>query len=564
MKRKIPAIIYAFAFAIGVMFLASVVMAEQPTQNYAKIYMNPLYNIEMDNDVWYDYTLVVETPDGISQVDSAMLTLTIWLNPTVIFDLEIDDGSGYQTCNNPQYQVHTTFAGAGEGTIFFACENIITGEGTYDVRIRASKDTGASTFFADLTYINNPKGEVEVHGTEYFAGIGQIGKVWLQLINSTGDSVQNGICYTDIYTPDGNVLIDSATMTNQMENGIYYYDLTIEAGYLGVYPAIAECYYESMQEKVVASSYVVDWGKTDAGILSDTYILDGTYLKLKTSKDGGTANNRINATFTFDDYYSSCGAVSEELMNGITWYWAGEWNTGSTLHDIWIYTFNYTSNSWITLPNEIGGGNGGTDFVVTNSISTNNITTALGISATNDMLLRFVDTDFNEGGKDFKNDYIYISCDQLSNPEWQEIKGSSELHVTPNIWTDEYSLNRTLSNFNFTVNTTTNSTELVNEIWSYNGTVNPNLISQFATSIWNFANRVLTFFDYETQSNYVWNDSNRTLTDAPFDPALIADATWNYGNRNLTYTPDQTNYTLTADSVWSENNSKYIYGTIIP
>jgi len=508
------------------------VIAEQPTQQYAKIYMNPLYRQSMDNDIWYDYTLTIETPDGISEVVNAMITMQLWLNPTVVFDLTVNG----QTCNNPQYQVHTTYAGAGEGTIFFDCSNVITGSGVYNVRIRPSKDTGASTFWVDLTYFNNPRGEMKVHGTEYSPH--DKGKVWLQLLNSSGEEIINGVCYVDIYTPSNEEFIEFATMTNLLHDGIYYYDFTIPQEY-GVYPSIAKCYYDSYQDAIVASSYVVDWGKTDAGVLSDTYSLNGQYLKLKTSKDGLPPDNenRINATFTFDDYYTNCGNVSEELLKGITFYWAGEWNTGQDIHDIFIYTYNYTSNSWIEFSNEIYGGEGGDDFIVTNSIFTNNITKALGITSTNNMKLRFVDNSNGEGGKDFKNDYIYVSCDQLADPTWQEIRGSSEVHVTPKVWTDNYSTTRTITNFsgNF-------SEQLIDDIWNYNGTINSNLISQFVNAVWNYTQTISSTILNAIGLN-VWSQTNRTLTD---------------------YNQTAINDTAIADAVWNENQSKYVYGTIIP
>jgi hypothetical protein len=238
-------------------------------------------------------------------------------------------------------------------------------------------------------------------------------------------------------------------MTNMNHDGIYYYDLTIPVAQ-GVYPAIAKCYYTAGQDKRVAQSYVLNTGVLEGGTINDTWVQDLVYLKLKTVNTNG---GRVNATFNFSDYYNACGNVSELLMTGLTIYWRGEWNTATVNHDIVLYVFNYTSNSWVTLSNKILGGSGATDFEVSNSLAMTNITKLLGVTSTKSLLLRATDTTNAEKDKKFWTDYLYASCDQLSSPNWQEVKGSSELHVTSSTkysYTDENSL-YTINNTQVTI-----------------------------------------------------------------------------------------------------------------
>ena len=276
------------------------------------------------------------------------------------------------------------------------------------------------------------KGSMIVHGTEYTYG--QTAKVWLQLLNSTGSSVDNGVCYTDIYTPLAGYFVERALMTNMAHDGIYYYDFAVPARQ-GVYPVIATCYYVASQNPRLATSFALTSGSVSSGTYTDTQTLNTVYHVVDTNKNGGlTVNNRVNVTYNFSDFYTQCGNVSELLITGLSIYWNGIWNTGTANHDVIIYIYNYTSNTWITFSSKILGGSGGSTQIVTNSISTTNFTTALGITSTKQMRIRLADTDINEGAKKLSTDYLYASCDQLSSPEWQSVKGSSELHITSDLF----------------------------------------------------------------------------------------------------------------------------------
>lgn len=291
---------------------------------------------------------------------------------------------------------------------------------------RSTKDAENVYGTIKATYLTKGESEIEVHGTEYTYG--QIAKVWLQLLNSTGDDVTTGVCYTDIYTPAGGEYIENALMTNMVHDGIYYYDLPVPIG-AGVYPVIAKCYYDSTSSNVFASSYSIYEGRYIGGSIASTKVDDGAFLEVRTDNNVRTTY-QLDMNFTFSQFYGNCSSVSEDLLSSISITWKGKWETTNINHDIEVYFWNYTSGEYVLLPNIIGGGLGGTLFSVSNSLATNNITKALGVTSTNPLIVRVNDTLNAEGEKKFKTYYLYASCEQLTNPEWQEVKGSSELHVT--------------------------------------------------------------------------------------------------------------------------------------
>jgi len=407
----------------------------------------------MDNGVWYDYILTVETPDGISNVVNAMIAMQLWLSPTVVFDLTVNG----KQCNTPQYEVHTTFAGAGEGTIYFDCSNIITKEGDYNVRIMPSKDTGASTFWVDLTYFNNPKATVEVHGTEYSPG--DRGKVWLQLLNSTGEYITEGACYIDIYDPNNIEYLENAAMTNAQHDGLYFYDLIIPQQQ-GVYPAIGKCYYNTNQTNEHVDGFTLVDGIVEAGTYVDTWFLDGEEHKIK------QLLGSIEFEYNVDDM---CGVDTPEgLLTGLTLTVNAKWKDTVTNDNIVLSIYNYTSSSWIELPNQIIRPND--RVTVTNFISSNNYTRDGLVNGAGTLTMLFNDTLKGQGAdKKIEVDWVQVSCEQLSGLEWQEVKGSSELHVTSDhYWViDESSITGNVTNetydgymyFNFIVSSQTSVNE---------------------------------------------------------------------------------------------------------
>lgn len=418
MKKQITPLIYLFT----IILLSQVIIAPEPSLSYSKIYLSPFYQSGLIANTNYSYRVSVSPPDGLSQVLNSIITFQTYISPSLNFSIWING----QSCNTPSFYISTTYAGAGQGDITFDCNNIINHIGDYNVTVRTSKNTGAITSWLDLTYINNPKGEMTIHGTEYT--FGQMSKAWLQLINTSGNVVNNAVCYVDIYYPDQSEFIERAVMTNANHDGIYYYDFKLP-DIEGVYPVIALCYYEAGTTPNYATNFTIINGTIDSGALSDTYIQDASYYTTSESPVGLGNPRRYLSELTFNN--ATCSNISSLLLTGIGISWVGRWNSNAGGDYMSISIYNYTSATWISLPNTITGSGTGVKSV-SNSIALNNITSAgLTNSTGKGLKIRFQDTNLSDtSSSGFDYDYFSVDCQQLSNPTWQQIQGSSEIHLS--------------------------------------------------------------------------------------------------------------------------------------
>lgn len=530
----------------------SLVYAEfQQTQQSSKIFLSPFYRQSMTANTNNTYTVTINPPDKLNYVSSAIISIQAYLNPTVTFTLWVNG----QSCNNPTFLVSTTFAGAGQGMITFDCSNRITTAGTYTVTVQSSSaNVGASTAWLDLTYTNKPKATVEIHGTEYTPNTPA--KVWLQLINSNGTALTSGVCYADIYTPDNTQFLERATMTNMLHDGIYYYDLIAPTEH-GVYPAIATCYYDAGQTYNFAQEYTIVNGTYQSGTISDTWTLDGNYLNL-VETPSPTSPRRAAFDFNFTNG-RICGNISELLLNGITISWSGRWNSNLANDVITTQIFNYTSNNWMSLDNTVTGSGTGTKSV-SNGIGLVNLTKAgfVNSSGTN-LRVRFIDTTLADtSSTGFDTDYLSVSCDQLSNPQWQEVKGSSEIHISSDL---DYILNPTAT---YTINNTQSTTLVNGTVFNntyYTGIFRNDFIIESASAVNETTlieyqglhsipcNSVITFFMHNNTGYYQQNYTTQRQTTE--DHCSI--------NFNVNLVPDQIKeYRVEARNTWeSDIRSSY-------
>jgi len=411
----------------------------------------------MSQNTNYSYTLNIEKPaNTLMSVQSAIISFDVYISPTVTFNLWVNN----QPCNNPSYTISTTYASAGQSRITFDCGNVITKEGTYNVIIKPTQqNTGAITGWADISYSISPSGKMTMHGTEY--SFGQSAKLWLQLLDANTTAVTGGVCYIDIYTPNNQIFVERATMSNLNHDGIYYYDISEVPILSGVYPAISTCYYISSQTFNNFTSVSFLNGTLSSGTITDTAILDINYLQTTESIAGLGNPRRIHEEFNISR--NVCD-ISEALLTGISIYWTGKWNSNVANDVLTLNVYNYTSDSWIALPNGISG-SGISVKSVTNTFSLSNITKAGLVNSTGgNFRLRINDTFLADAtSSSFDTDYLSVACDQLSSSGWQQVKGSSEMHVTSELdyvtTLDDYHLS--LGN----LNTTLYDGTVINEIY---------------------------------------------------------------------------------------------------
>ena len=411
-----------------------IVLSLEQTQQTNKIFLDPFYRQSMDPDLDYNYTITINPPAGITSVQSAIVTFQMWLNPTIEFFLLVDG----QQCNTPSYEVHTTYANAGEGTIFFDCSNIINKEGDYMVTLTPDDDTGAVTGWVDITYADNQSDfiggvgnvdtvgsvskitepDMEMHGTEYFSD--EPVKIWLQLLNGNNSPIDQAVCYLWVYNPANSLYITRANMYF-VDEGIYAYDF--DAPFIGgVYPSISECYFTATQEYHNATGFTPYVYSSVINDYTATHVLDIVDHQIK---ETGSNPKRVSFEYNFDNL---CHNVNPDILTGFSVGINIKWQS-SIDDNLYLWWWNWTDDSWNQFPNSI---NYDTDrLLVSNSIETNNLTRDGYTNETGGFRLFINDTTHNDAGSSIVYiDYLFTSCDSLANPQWEELKGSSEVHVT--------------------------------------------------------------------------------------------------------------------------------------
>lgn len=485
-----------FLFLFIIIFLAffpPLMTAVEPTQQFNKLFLSPFYVQQTTQNIATNFTISVNPPDKINQVLSAIIIFDVWLNPSVNFTLKINGIS----CNNPSYYISTTYASAGKNTINFDCSNVINKAGIYLVQLTASKDTGAMTGWLDLTYINNPKGSVDIFGTEYSPN--DNATIFVQLKNAEGLAIENGSCFLNMWYPANASLIHPHTIQNAPMlkalggNGIYYYDMTAPSQ-LGVYMLSAECSYAyGVFWNTKPSLRGIYYGAFIPNGLTDTDMLlaydDALYQKCTSVSSGGNRICDSYYVFNLSDY------VSQNITR-VNVHYAGE-SSGNPF--VYMYIYNFSTLTWYQLPNSVSlqsvastSAPVGVDEFFSNTYAGGDLKTNFIANATatypNTLWVRILATS----GATHTTWDNWINVNVLTTyGTIQDVKGSSEMHIT----------NIPQATANLISNLTIN--------------INNSLLAQ---AIWNYSNRQLT--------NFVFDVVNETE---------IAGAVWTFGGgRNLT------------------------------
>lgn len=530
------------------LLLISLVSAIQPTQQYNKIFLNPFYRVSTTANTNYQYNITIDTPDGISKVNSAIITFKIYMTPTVTFNLTVNG----QSCNNPLYVVSTTFSGSGQGEVTFDCSNRITQKGNYTLILRPTQaNTGAITGWLDLTYMNNPVGDLKLSGTEYSPG--DPAAVFVQLKDSYGNAVQNGSCYLDIYTPTGanyNNTLQDAPMTQADGNdGLYYYLLTAPST-LGVYMLSAKCSYTYNYQWYYPPTELVYYpilnttSGTYTGSSQALNALDLQFMQCDVASLG------IGCLYNLTYNLSTYGPLTN--VTTINGYFAGQYKGSSGV--TWtVYMSYWNGTKFVVLPNTLTlihqvVSPTGVDQFLTNSIPTT------AILNNKSLILQFNITGGSGTGSSIWIDWTSLAIlSQLGTV--QDVKGNSEMHITniPNTTvtlinnqTPFYVWNYTNRNLTYyppvnasglNVTATIDNDAIALAVWNattrnltyYQDVTN---YTQIGLSVWTNTFRNLTYFDYVTEGQYVWNTTNRNLTFYPTtDFTNISAYVWNYTAR---------------------------------
>jgi hypothetical protein len=440
MDRKIT---YVIALLIAFILASPVVSAIQPTQQYNKIFLDPFYRNSMSNGQTYNYSISINPPDGLSSIKSAIISMEVWISPTVNFTLLVDG----KPCNTPFYYISTTYASSGLARANFDCTNIMNGKGNYTVSIKPLQaNTGSSTVWLDLTYMNKPIPSIFISGTEY--QIDDTATVFLQIINATSQSVNNAICFMNAYYPNKTIFLNNIKMTYLYgSDGLYYYDFIVPND-IGIYMLTVNCnfYYNLTYNRLQNDTFVdLAFPTTNYGNL--TYFSIGrngnsTYYGYLMFDISNITSIQINSAEIY--LYQNLGLVNVPVVTvqRVTSAWNEynvTWNTKPT-NDAYIWDKKAVQQGWYYW-NITGLVQGWVNGTYTNYGVFLNISPSIGT-------LNYTTPPSKESGGAYQP---YLIVEYEINEQINEIRGSGELHIK-NLPFDIWSYtNRTLTDYNQTL-----------------------------------------------------------------------------------------------------------------
>jgi hypothetical protein len=306
-------------------------------------------------------------PDGVSNITYTRVRFVLDTISATKFSIVINNKS----CNPAFYSIP---ANVNRYEMIFDCTSLVK-YGIFTPSIWSNATFRNMYGEYEVTYLNNPA-SIAFHGTEYVSG--QIGKVWLQLLDGSNNYINNGTCFMDLYDPDNNHYFEKVKM-NFLEKGVYYYDFLVPVE-TGVYPAIALCYYITTENISVASSGGISVGSNNANSYTATQVLDGTFWKIESVT--------VGTNQSFDFYLNYTGITVPPLLTDVSINWYGKWNGVANVN---VFIWNFTSGKWILLPNPILN-TGGSVMKTSNDITTTNAT-EIGILSSGKVWLKFNFTD---------------------------------------------------------------------------------------------------------------------------------------------------------------------------
>ncbi len=519
----------ALILTIGMIDLA---IAEQPSYNEFSVPIDYKVSLVKDEQVFHDISLTL--PNGLSDLVSFNINLKGDFAGAVVrgivntsSGIQYCDPNGWTTPNAEGYELRfdcTTLmdevikdkkkSPEQIGNVFNSLN--ITGVG-YEV------SKASANVYGDIkiNYIDDPVGDMHVFGTEYRPG--ERARVFLQLKNNQGLQENNGSCILNVYYPNqvnataDPFIIDAPMLFLDGSEGLYFYDIPSLPYFAGVYMMSAGC------NAQVSSAFVYFSDGTDPnsptrtvtmGDYSSSTIVLNSYNDFGYTKCESSSGNpkRCGAVYDFD---TSVHFTNTSNVTDLSLYYMGE---ASTQAEITFYVYNWTSNSWYNLPNNltfsgqaVAQPTGLNDFI-SNKIPHENFIHPNGTIRV---------WSRSSSGTNFQqyDNWLNINLKTASGVI-QDLKGSGEIHV--NDWFNNYTGlisdavwnwdSRTLTEFDFNVtisNVTLDeiATETTNQVWNYSGTVNTNIITQLVNALWSYIGSINTNI-LEQFTNSTWNISD--------------------------------------------------------
>jgi predicted nucleic acid-binding Zn-ribbon protein len=448
-------------------------------------------------NVNYTRNITLSSPDGISKIISA----EVLIRGDFLASTRINLWVNKKQCN--PIQLVTPAVASYNYDFTFDCSSLTNNitSGNYTLTLNTNRTATNLYVNTRFTYYNNPKADLIMHGTEYKSD--ENGKLFLQLLDTSKLPIENSQCVASIYYPDGSIFVDSQTMT-YLDEGIYYYNFNVPY-MLGVYMSVATCRVPNPDAVINMSYDDFECGLTNCGtgwstswtlgspdVVSPLASYNGTYgLRQSDSSGYALRNFTINTT-------------AESIVLS---FWARATGIGVSEY-AYVWLCNTTK---CILAKQLSQTDNGDfrDYTITIHSTTTNITDLKQIKIN-------ASSSFDIGDiVDFDN--IQIEQRKLLNAtEYQELKGSGEVHVTNGIESENciaYSEFYNYSDYDFDGNLF----EFVEGLAIYNITVESQSNSDNAPAYFYFE----TPYKYDCSSleqfqkynGTNWNDATNDITE---------------------------------------------------
>jgi len=307
------------------------------------------------------------------------------------------------------------------------------------------------------------------------------------------------------------------------------------------------------------------WNATDRNLTFYPTAIDTTNYTMITDYVWNAGNRNLTYTEDVVDYNKIIVGVWNATDRNLTFYPVQIDMTNYTLIGEMVAnsSINYT-----LIADNVWQWNG---VILQNILNQISSTTAQNVWNTSDRNLTFYPAQVDLTNYTLIQESVWQNLNRtLTDFNFTVNVNVNETAIADAVW---QSVDRTLTDFNFTVNATVeaNNTAIADAVWSavnrtltdYNQTdvTDYNKIQQM---VWNATDRNLTYYqNFGDQTNYtlmadvVWNATQRTLTElnltVDVNNTAIANAVWASVNRSLTYynQSDLTDYNLIQTMVWN-------------
>lgn len=292
-----------------------------------------------------------------------------------------------------------------------------------DILIKIDDEPVTIDYVSEVGKLTNQT-SIDVFGTEY-EPYDQV-KVFVQIVEGT-TPINNASCNTNIFYPNGTIWMNNQSMLYQdNSDGLFYFN-AVAPNITGVYMMSVNCEYYH-QSQWFFDLFGDDNYPIAEPITYDEYIGNGINLNNYNDIQYTKGNSlRINPNYYLDIYFNFTHEDIGDLNNSVL-YWMGEGTTDAILTFYW---WNWTSGSWVMLPNTITLGAtvspqalspSGIDQMVTNNLPVESFNNGT-------IRIRMYGVDSNQDFDVWTN-FLNIKSSELIGETITDIRGGGEIHIT--------------------------------------------------------------------------------------------------------------------------------------